>query len=293
MDKNSFYGDAIPMQDSDYLLASKQVNIGPAELQAVTLVETNGSPFLPDKRPDILFEAHVFGRHTGHKYNNILDPNGKPISSDHWDRTLYGHSGAWQYTRLLTAMGCDPVAAVMSASFGAFQILGEEYADAGFANVEDFVAAMAHSAGDHLKAFCSYIQKRKIDGYLRTDDWKDFARAYNGPGYAANNYDNKMAVSYRKLVAKWASLRSSESAASVSADDTVPSQRYFADRATVASVQAALQVLPGQPLIIKTDGIAGPVTTNAIIAYETKAGLSPTGKVDSLLLDSLGIALPQ
>lgn len=288
----SFYGDAIPMQDGDYLLASKLVNIGPAELQAVTVVETAGSPFLPDKRPDILFEAHVFGRHTGHKYNNVLDPHGKPISSDHWDRTLYGAAHAWQYIRLETAMKCDAEAAVKSASFGAFQILGEEYADAGFSNLEDFVAAMAHSAGDHLKAFCSYIKARKIDGYLRSDDWTAFAQAYNGPGFKQNDYDNKMAAAYRKLAAGWASKRMDESAANPAPAEIAPTDRFAANRALVASVQAALSVLPGMPITLKVDGFMGPKTEMAINAYEQSVGLTQTGQIDSMLLDSLGIASP-
>jgi hypothetical protein len=291
LDQSSFYGAAIPMQDGDFIYAAKLTGIGPAELQAVTMVETNGSPFLPDKRPDILFEAHVFGRHTDHKYNSVTDPNGKPISANHWDRTLYGAAHAWQYVRLYKAMECDAEAAVKSTSFGAFQILGQEYKDAGYASLEEFVAAMAHSAGDHLKAFCNYIKARHLDDELRSHEWAAFAKGYNGPGYAQNSYDSKMARQYTSLAATWAAKRGAQSAAIPLPEEVAPSDRYAVDRATVMEVQAALSILPGQSAQIKVDGFIGPVTIGAIVAFEAQAGLPKTGQIDGALLDALGIAL--
>ncbi|MET4190670.1 MULTISPECIES: N-acetylmuramidase family protein [unclassified Bradyrhizobium] len=290
LNENSFYGAAIPMSDADYLAAAKIINIGPAELQTVTMVETNGSPFLADKRPDILFEAHVFGRNTGHKYNNVTDPHGKPISSNSWDKSLYGAAHAWQYTRLYTAMKCDPVAAVYSASFGAFQILGSEYKDAGFASLEDFVAAMAHSAGDHLKAFCNYLKARHLDDELRGHEWAAFAKGFNGPAYAQNQYDTKMANQYRQLAAKWATKRSNESAATPYRGE-VTNPGFENDRKIVASVQAALSTIPGIGEGIKVDGWMGPKTAAAINAFEIQNGLSPMGRIDTVLLSTLGISV--
>ncbi|MCY7315094.1 MAG: N-acetylmuramidase family protein [Rubrivivax sp.] len=34
---------------------------------------------------------------------------------------------------------------------------------------------------------------------LQRQDWASFARAYNGPGYAQNNYDTKIAAEYNRL----------------------------------------------------------------------------------------------
>ncbi len=280
----TFYGAATPMQDGDYLEAAKFLNVEPAAIQAVTVVESNGKPFLQDGRPDILFEAHLFGRHTGNRYASKTDPNGKAISATKWDRTLYGAAKAWQYTRLYTAMQYDVEAAVKSTSFGAFQILGQEYKAAGFTTLEDFVRAMANSAGDHLKAFCNYVKTNKIDDELRDKRWTAFARAYNGPAYAQNDYDNKMAREYQKLAASWATKRYE-----VRDDDNVTD---FNSRAIVAAVQAALNATPGMPVSLKCDGWTGPNTDAAIMAYEQSVGLRADGKIDEALLNSLGIALP-
>lgn len=37
-----------------------------------------------------------------------------------------------------------------------------------------------------------------IAEYLKEKDWRMFALAYNGPGYAANQYDTRLAEAYRK-----------------------------------------------------------------------------------------------
>lgn len=286
LDQNSFYGQAIPMQDEDYLRAAELTGLEPAVIQTVAMVETNGSPFLPDKRPDILFEAHLFGRHTNHRYRDVVDPNGRAISSKSWDRSLYGKAGAWQYVRLYTAMKCDPEAAVKSASFGAFQILGQEAKEIGYDSLEDFVNDMAYSAGKHLEAFCRYIKVNHLVDELRDHDWTRFARQYNGPGYAANHYDTKMADKYHSMVAVWASkvqqVRANQ--------PTGPENDYDTDRHIVAAVQAALNALNGDSVpSLKVDGWYGPKTHNAIVRFEQEMGYEGTGIVDDTLLANLGL----
>jgi hypothetical protein len=47
-------------------------------------------------------------------------------------------------------------------------------------------------------AFCGFIKSNKLDTHLRKHDWARFARGYNGPGYAENKYDEKLARAYAK-----------------------------------------------------------------------------------------------
>jgi len=93
--------------------------------------------------------------------------------------------------------------ALMSASWGKFQIMGENFKLAGFKNVNDFVEAQKISESKHLDAFFNYCKNRKFRNkqlldYLKTKDWQTFARAYNGPGYEANQYDLKLEQAYAK-----------------------------------------------------------------------------------------------
>lgn len=184
----------------DFIRAANSLGIQYATIRAVAEVESSGSGFLPDGRPRILYEAHVFGRLTGHKHAGVKDPNGKPISARSWDRSLYGASGAWQWTRLDLAARHDWEAAHKAASWGAFQVLGTNFRAAGQPTIQAFVEAMKSGAPAHLDLFCRFIQENKLGPALQKRAWADFARSYNGPGYAENKYDTKLAAAY----AKWA-----------------------------------------------------------------------------------------
>jgi hypothetical protein len=153
--------------------------------------------FLPDKRPKILFEAHVFGRLTQHGWD-ATHPN---ISSPVWDRTLYGAAGAHQYDRLAEAIALDEDAALQSASWGMFQFLGLNYAACDFPDVGHYVAVMCASEGGQLAAFVAFCRYNRLDRHLRAHDWTGVALAYNGPGEAENGYDEKLAAAYQRHAA--------------------------------------------------------------------------------------------
>jgi N-acetylmuramidase len=77
-----FTGEALPLNDSDLQGAAQQLGCELVVLKAVADVESRGNGFLADKRPKILFEAHVFSRLTGHQY----DGTHPGISSRVWNR---------------------------------------------------------------------------------------------------------------------------------------------------------------------------------------------------------------
>ena len=108
-----------------------------AALKAVAEVESSGSGFLPapDRRPKVLFEGHVFHRLTAGRHS-LTHP---AISHPGWDRSRYARSLAGEWKRLDTAATLDPAAAMQSASWGAFQIMGFNYALCGFDSVGRFV----------------------------------------------------------------------------------------------------------------------------------------------------------
>ena len=61
---------------------------------------------------------------------------------------------------------------------------------------------MNSGAAAHLDAFVSFILANRLDGALRAKNWASFARGYNGPAYAQNAYDKKMAAAYARWKAK-------------------------------------------------------------------------------------------
>ena len=105
-----------------------------------------------------------------------------------------------QYAKLDRAVKLDREAALRSASWGAFQIMGDNYREAGYASVDAFVEAEKRSVQDHLGALVSYIQANPaMLRALQNKDWAGFAKAYNGPSYRENDYDTKMRRSYEQF----------------------------------------------------------------------------------------------
>lgn len=177
----------------DYSRAAAKLGCEVSAIRAVADVESGGrTGFLPDGRPKILFESHVFSKLTARKY----DATHPDISTPKWTRNYVG--GAGEHGRLQRAMILDREAALKSASWGKFQILGLNFARAGFQTVEKFVNSQKQSEQQHLEAFVKFILSYDLSDELRDRRWADFARKYNGAGFAKNHYDEKMAIAYNK-----------------------------------------------------------------------------------------------
>lgn len=188
-------GGRTGLREADFARVAQRLGVDVAAIKAVAEVEASGDGFLPSGKPKILFEAHVFARETGGRYNRS-HPN---LSSPHWNRSLYGAGGEHQWDRFEQAYRLNPEAAIKATSWGRFQIMGFNHRAAGHADVQAFVAAMRRSEGEHLDAFARFIESNpSMHRALRQHDWAAFARAYNGPGYAENQYDTKIAQAWRR-----------------------------------------------------------------------------------------------
>jgi len=182
------------INENDYLEASKIIGCDVATIKAVKSVESGKGGFLSNGLPTILFEAHIFSRLTGHKY----DKTNPDISSRIWNKKLY-LGGSYEHQRLDKACKLDRNAGLQSASWGLFQIMGFNYEACGFKTVQEFINAMYKSEGEHLKAFCNFVKNRGMATYLINKQWAKFAYCYNGAGYLLNRYDTKLKQAYELL----------------------------------------------------------------------------------------------
>lgn len=182
-------------------LASR-LDVEMAALQAVAAVESSGAGFLapPDCRPKILFEGHIFHRLTAGRFSGAHPT----LSYPKWDRRFYAGSLRGEWERLEKAAVLDTAAAMQSASWGAFQIMGFNYALCGFDSVGRFVQAHSRDADSQVEAFANLIARPRspLIAPLREKQWARFARLYNGPGYKQNKYDIKMAQAYARFAGK-------------------------------------------------------------------------------------------
>lgn len=186
----------------DYVAASKQLGCETASVRAVVEVEAKSCGFLPDGRVLILFERHKF-------YSALM--NKRPASDvikiagsypDICNAKTGGYLGEErEWPRIEKAITIDETAALASASYGLFQIMGFNYKAAGFPDVKSYVEAMKVSERNHLKAFVNFIQADvNLLRALRNKDWKAFARAYNGSEYWKHEYDTRMATAYDRNI---------------------------------------------------------------------------------------------
>ncbi|GAM99182.1 extensin-like protein [alpha proteobacterium U9-1i] len=183
-----------PLTRADFERVAAALNCEWEAVGAVAEVESGPlGGFGPDGRPIILFERHLFSRHTSSRY----DATHPTISN----RTGGGYprTQAERWAQLEQAYALDPEAALKSASYGRFQVLGQNYPNGGFANAHAFVSSMARSEQGQLQSFVDFVRANNLGDELQRKDWVGFASRYNGPSYAQFQYDTKMAAAYQRL----------------------------------------------------------------------------------------------
>lgn len=187
----------IKLEERDYVAAAFQLECEVAAVKAVCEVEAPRGGFA-DGHCLTLFEGHIFHKYTKGRFTEKFPA----LSYEKWTTKHYGKTPAMERDRLQKAMELDYAAALMSASWGRFQIMGFNFALCGFTNVVDFVQAMERSERDQLDAFVEYIRNTHLADELQDHRWADFARKYNGPEYHKNKYDTKLAAAYKKHLLK-------------------------------------------------------------------------------------------
>ncbi len=189
------------LTDEQLIEVAKKHNIEPAMLKAFAVVESSGDGFLPDGRPKILFEGHIFWRKlviagiSPQKYT----AGNSDILYEVWDKSKY-KGGAWEYDRLEKAMKIHKTAALKSASWGMFQLMGFNHKVCGYEIVEAFVDAMYESEAKHLEAVINFLKNNNFLQLFADKNYKAIASRYNGPKFAENQYDVKLEKAYNKYL---------------------------------------------------------------------------------------------
>ena len=183
------------LTEQDFQEAAKKLNCEAAVIKAVAKVESAGGGFLDNGAPKILFEGHQFYKRTPVEVKN------KSIAAKGWtEARKYYQDGVEEYTRLTLAMSYDANAALQSASWGKFQIMGFNYHNCLYSDVFEMVQDMFKSEKEHLKAFLNFIDSTGLTRAMIDKDWNKFSRGYNGSRYKENKYDEKLESAYLKFL---------------------------------------------------------------------------------------------
>ncbi|MFJ3413732.1 N-acetylmuramidase domain-containing protein [Pseudomonas protegens] len=199
---------ALLLKNADLVSAAQRLDLPLASVYAVNEVESNGKGFFANGKPAILFERHIMYRQLKTPRHPGDDPAELKRHADELaaqypaiiNPAPGGYAGGpAEHQRLATARLIDDTAALESASWGAFQIMGFHWKRLGYASVQDFVAAMSASESRQFDAFVRFIETDPaLHKALKARKWADFARQYNGPNYQRNLYDTKLQRAYER-----------------------------------------------------------------------------------------------
>ncbi len=195
------------LKRQDLQQAADRLGVPLASVMAVNQVESRGEGFAANGRPVILFERHVMLARL--QANGLSEAEADALAAKHpalVNRKAGGYiGGTAEHQRLAKAQQIHAVAALESASWGLFQIMGYHWQRLGYLDAQHFADTMALSEAAQLDAFVTFIETdTALHKALKGRKWAEFARRYNGPAYAKNLYDVKLARAYAQFAAEHA-----------------------------------------------------------------------------------------
>lgn len=202
--------------------------IEPAALLAVVEVESAGKSLEQDGRtPRLLFERHVFYRELvkAKATADLARAVSDGLAHSDWRKaTQYKDQGnsAQRLALLQRARTINEECTLRSCSWGVGQTMGFLAEELKFTDARQMFAYMVKGGVPaQVECMVREIKRKGLVVKLNGHKWAEFAKVYNGPQYAKNAYDTKMAQAYNK----WKDTRlptSQEPAPVVVPDDVVP-----------------------------------------------------------------------
>ncbi|MDN6874629.1 N-acetylmuramidase family protein [Pseudomonas citronellolis] len=199
------------LQNANLVAAAERLGLPLATIYAVNEVESAGAGFLGNGKPKVLFERHQMYRQLctpRHPDDDVaaLKRHADELAAQYpslINSKPGGYAGGTaEHQRLAQARLIDDTAALESASWGAFQIMGYHATRLGYESVQAFAAAMSTSEAAQFDAFVRFIDAdAALMKALKARKWADFAKLYNGPDYARNLYDVKLQRAYERYAA--------------------------------------------------------------------------------------------
>lgn len=202
-------GDCTPLlSNRDLVEASRRLGVPIASVYAINEVESKGQGFFSNGQPVILFERHIMRRRIALVRGVDGDAAELLEKADALaaqypaliNRKPGGYvGGTAEHQRLSNARLIHDEAALESASWGAFQIMGYHAQRLGYADVYEFVEQQRSSESAQLETFVRFIEADPaLHKALKAKRWAAFAKLYNGPDYARNLYDVKLERAYER-----------------------------------------------------------------------------------------------
>ncbi|MFW2000711.1 N-acetylmuramidase domain-containing protein [Acinetobacter ursingii] len=189
------------LKDSDYTAAAARLKVSELAIRVFGAVEGRGVGFLKNGKPKILFERHRMYAYLRLKKGSVFANKMAVERPNIVNKKSGGYQGnEAEYVRLELAKQIDVECALMSASWGQFQIMGENWKELGYTSAQDFVDQQFASESYQLEAFIRFIEwktgiiddkKVALIDALRAENWDAVFTLYNGPNYKKLGYQAK------------------------------------------------------------------------------------------------------
>lgn len=195
----NFKGAARPVIPEEIDKIADDLGVEPAAFRSVIAVEAAGSGYDKQGRPKALFERHHFYKHLKDAPGLQANAVAQGLAYPRWGEKSYPKGSDAVYAEIERAVAIDEEAALLSTSWGLGQIMGSNFRLAGCKDVKSMVEEAMESEAGQLRQMASFIKSSGLLPHLQQKNWVSFAKGYNGPAYAKNGYDVKLAVHYAKL----------------------------------------------------------------------------------------------
>lgn len=271
---NGFAAPTLMIGNEDYGRLGKILRVGEDEMRAVVEIETSGGGMDSQGRLKMLYEPHIAYRLTRDQTQRDLVAAG--LAYPKQGQQPYPKDSYPRLTKAIGIMGEEM--ALRCASWGLGQIMGGNFAAAGYPSAVEMVQDFQRDEDNQLEAMVRFILANHLDDELRAHNWAAFARGYNGPGYAKHGYHTKLAAAF----AKWQKRPDEPQTGSQDTSDLQPPAETFPllvrgdDGDAVSRAQERL-ILHGAKL--NKDRSFGPATEEAVRAFQHAKGLFPDGKI--------------
>lgn len=180
-----------------FLQVGKSHDLDPAALAAIAQTESSGivtTRVEGRDEPLIRFEGHYFDKRlspadqTKARAMKLSSPKAGAIANP------ASQSARWALLQRASAINRD--AAYESTSWGIGQVMGAHWHWLGYASAEALAEAVRASPQGQIELMIRFLIYSNLSATLNAHDWSKLAYQYNGPLYAKNRYDLKLAQAY-------------------------------------------------------------------------------------------------
>lgn len=195
-----FKGAARKVLPKEVVAIAADLGVSVAAFRAVITVEAAGSGFDKAGRPKALFERHHFFKHLKAHPDQLEEAVSAGLAYRTWGEKPYPKGSDAVYSEIVRASAINENAALLSTSWGLGQVMGSNFKMVGCASVEDMVREAVESEAGQLRQMAGFIKSANLVEPMKELNWAAFAKGYNGPGYAKNAYDTKLAQAHAKFI---------------------------------------------------------------------------------------------